>query len=261
MCRKVKPVVNSHLFPESLYSHVRQGAKSPILVGEGMVRPTDRHWKAYLLCLECEDILNKKGETWVCPRLGWPEARFPLFDMFEKAGGWCEAGQFEAIYYGANNPEIQVEKIMHFALGMFWRASVHSWVGREKPTMIDLGRFGEPIRAWLHGTAPFPPMTFVDVILARPQKLQLNLIQPAFVPTGKPWKTYKFYALGAMFTLTVGDFVPMEDRLICFRFNPQHPVLVSDRLGDQLSYKLASEFFEARKTKAYLRSLAKQRKK
>jgi len=260
MCLEVKRVVNSHLFPESLYSHVRESGRA-IIVANGVVRPTDRHWKAYLLCLECEDILSKKGEAWVCPRLGWPCVRFPLYDLLQKAGGYMQGDKGEGIYYAVNNPEISVEKITHFALGIFWRASVHSWMGRSTPTMIDLGRFGESFRLWLHGSGPFPGMTFLNIIVSRPEKVELNLVQPSFIPAGTSWKQYTFYALGAMFHLNVGDSVPLEDRLISFHYNPQHPVLVSDHVTDRHTYKLASEFFEARKTKAYLKSLARHRKK
>src|SRR5260221_14227885 len=58
MCLLMKPVVESHLIPEALYSHVTDGKSSPIRVGDGYVIPTDRQIKTYLLCLDCEDILR-----------------------------------------------------------------------------------------------------------------------------------------------------------------------------------------------------------
>jgi hypothetical protein len=84
----MKPVVHSHLIPESLYLHVTDGESSPIRVGDGVVMPTDRHIKSYLLCLDCEDILSKGSETWVCPKLAWVDRRFPLYDLLEAAGGY-----------------------------------------------------------------------------------------------------------------------------------------------------------------------------
>src|SRR5260370_29751527 len=52
----------STLFP---YTTLFRSKSSPIRVGDGYVIPTDRQIKTYLLCLDCEDILSKGGETWV----------------------------------------------------------------------------------------------------------------------------------------------------------------------------------------------------
>jgi hypothetical protein len=50
LCLLDKPLCESHLIPESLYAHVREGEESPIRVGDGVVMPTDRHMTTYLLC-------------------------------------------------------------------------------------------------------------------------------------------------------------------------------------------------------------------
>jgi hypothetical protein len=148
---------------------------------------------------------------------------------------------------------------MHFAFGIVWRAGVHSWVGRIKPTMIDLGRYEERIRLWLHGTGPLPSTVALNLIVSRPERMQLNLDQPGYIPTGTPWKQYMFHALGVTFHVHIGDRVGLEERLVCFYHNPQHPVLVSDHVQNQYDYKLAVQFYEAKKTKAYLRAMAKTR--
>ena len=44
------------------------------------------------------------------------------------------------IYYAATNPEFSVEKVTHFALGIFWKPAVHSWSGSKNDSMIDLGK-------------------------------------------------------------------------------------------------------------------------
>jgi len=221
----------------------------------------DRHWKAHLLCSDCEDILSKKGETWVCPRLGWADRRFPLFDLLEKAGGFHDRDKGEGVYHAANNSEIDVEKFLHFAFGILWRAGVHSWIGKIKPTMVELGLYEERIRFWLHGTGPFPGMAALNLVVSRPDRMQLTLTQPVQIPAATQWNQYMFYALGVLFHLHVGDIVGFEERFMCFYHNPQHPVLLSNYVQDRHEFKLAAQFFESRKTAAYLRAMAKWREK
>src|SRR5258708_29220219 len=116
MCGLVKPVTCSHLISRSAYDHVDDGVTSPILVGDGYVMPTDRQIQDYLLCDGCEDILSKGGESWFTPKIGWPDRRFALWDMLKAGGGFHAAGEGEGIYYAEENPDIRVEKMVHFAM-------------------------------------------------------------------------------------------------------------------------------------------------
>ena len=145
MCKSRKPVVESHLIPSSLYVHTHEEDEGPVRVGDGVIIPGGREVKAPLLCLDCEDILNRGGEMWVGPKLAWV-GRFPLFDMARKCSGNFTADGIQGLYYASSNPEIDVEKLTHFALGIFWRASVHSWKKNKGKPMIDLDAYGEPIR-------------------------------------------------------------------------------------------------------------------
>ena len=128
MCLETTDVVCSHLHPSSLYSSLRssEGDESPIRVGDDVVMHTDRQMQDYLLCPRCEDILNKGGETWTIPKLATMRKSFPLYDILTKGP---EAGHDETwtMYFAAENADIDVEKLTHFAMGVFWKASVHSW--------------------------------------------------------------------------------------------------------------------------------------
>jgi hypothetical protein len=137
MCLETTNVVSSHLHPSSLYQLFRSSEDaSPIRVGDDVVMHTDRQMQDYLLCPRCEDILNKGGETWTIPKLATVEHNFPLYDILTKCP---PAGQDKtwALHFTAENPEIDVEKLTHFALGIFWKASVHPWKGTEKSPMIQ----------------------------------------------------------------------------------------------------------------------------
>jgi hypothetical protein len=203
MCQLVKPVVRSHLIPESVYGHLNDGLSSPVRVGDGVVIPTNRHLKAYLLCLECENILSKGGETWVCPRLGWANRSFPLYDLLRVAGGFYDDEKGEGIFYAGNNPAIDIEKLTHFALGIFWKAAVHSWKGGESAPMIELGPYEEPIRRWLKGEGVFPDDVTIDFVVSRPQRMQIALNQPVEIPKDNKLRLYMFHMVGAQFALTL----------------------------------------------------------
>ena len=58
MCLHEKTLVRSHLMPAALYDYCRKGEHRPIKVGGGFVMPTDRQTQDYLLCEDCEDVLN-----------------------------------------------------------------------------------------------------------------------------------------------------------------------------------------------------------
>lgn len=260
MCLEVKPVVQSHLLPKALYAHL--GSGNPIRIGDGVIRPMRGPYQAYLLCLQCEDILNKRGEVWVCPRLGWENRSFPLFDLFMKGGAAFQVGEKgEGIYHAEKNPEIDVEKIVHFALGIFWKAGVYSWGGRDKPPMLDLGIYAEEIRLWLRGESLFPKNVSISSVMSRPEHFKVTLGEPYQLPPRFPWREYYLHLLGVFFFLQVGENIRDFERSICFYRNPQHPVLVGDQPHYQYEHNLASHFSESRQTKAYLKERAKRQKK
>jgi hypothetical protein len=224
MCLLMKPVVQSHLIPASLYLHVTDGQSSPIRVGDGVVMPTDRQIRSYLLCLDCQDILSSGGETWVCPKLAWVDRSFPLYDLLKAAGGYIVEADKEGLFWAVKNPAIDVHKITHFAMGIFWKASVHSWKGGDSAPMIDLGCYEEEIRLWLRGEGAFPRNVTFNLVVSRPERAQLTIGQPVEVPVrdvGRTWRHYRLYLAGAMFSINVGETIGLdEDELFLSRAPP-----------------------------------------
>jgi hypothetical protein len=111
---------------------------SPIKMGDGALYPTDRQTQDYLLCDSCEDVLNAGGETWVGPKLATWERTFPLFDLLSlRRPDYDEDGI--SFFFASQNPQIRVEKLVHFSMGVFWKASVHSWSGTSKTPRIAGG--------------------------------------------------------------------------------------------------------------------------
>jgi hypothetical protein len=251
MCLLKKDLVSSHLIPASLYDYLRHGNATPIRVGDGVIFPTDRETQDYLLCLDCEDILNKGGESWVNSKLCTVERKFPLYD-FVASGPVAAEDPDGVLYFAAQNPLIDVHKLVHFGLGIFWKAAVHSWKGNTTEPMIELGPYCEPVRTWLKGESDFPKWMFLWVTLSRPHRVQLTLNVP--VPTARTgWKTFHTHMLGLTFMLNVGKGVPLETRESCFRDNPDHPILVSEGVTAILEKRHMEQYWESRKTHAYFK--------
>jgi hypothetical protein len=252
MCLETTNVVRSHLYPSSLYSLLRssEGDESPIRVGDDLVMHTDRQMQDYLLCPRCEDILNKGGETWTIPKLATMKKSFPLYDILTKVPA---AGHDETwtMYFAAENAEIDVEKLTHFAMGVFWKASVHSWKGAKGSPMIQLGPYSDEIRRWLRGEGSFPKNVCLDVMLSKPERALIALTGPVEA-TQKRWRTFFLYVPGIVFDLEVGKSIEPEMRATCFHEDPTHPILIAEAITEMVWRRLGKQFHESRKTRSYL---------
>ena len=257
MCLEEKELVRSHLIPAAIYEYCRGTSASPARVGEGKVRLTDRQTQAYLLCFACEGVLNRGGEMWTNGKLATIEQSFPLYDLlmnsrksFEDAKG--------GIYFAAANPNFDFEGLAHFAMGIFWKASVHSWRGGEKAPLIELGSYSDPIRMWLLGETAFPKNTYLSVNLARPGGILVSMHEPVR-STFTEWHTFLLQVPGTLFILHIGKTIEADMRECCFYTNPGHPVFVSDDVTAEVNRRLASHYGESKKTKSYLKSVERRR--
>jgi hypothetical protein len=257
MCLVEKDLVLSHLMPAALYGYCREKGGSAVLVGDGRVMYTDRETKDHLLCLQCEDILNRGGETWVNPKLATIGPRtFPLYDLLAKSPAACVSNE-GAIYRTRDNPEIDVKKLAHFALGIFWKASVHSWKGDTANPKINLGAHSEAIRTWLQGEIAFPRDVNLQIIVSKTERAQIILKEPA-EGTPQTWGSFWMHVPGVLFILDVGPNVPIETQMLCFWKNSDHLVAVSDDISRFLERRFAGEYLESRKTNSYLKTKAKR---
>jgi hypothetical protein len=255
MCLIPKDLVRSHLMPAFLYDYCRQGEHKPIKVGGGVLIPTDRQTQAYLLCEECEDILNKGGEMWIAGKLATWERSFPLYDLLMKGPPEFDEKDM-AVYFAAKNSEIDVEKLTHFALGMFWKASVHSWSGSKTAASIELGLYSEKIRTWLRSKSWFPEDMYLIVVVSRPLRAQIVLNEP-YEARREGWQNFFVYVPGVLFMLNVGKTVDESMRWLCVYQNPGHPINIAEELTDRHEGLMVKSVLGSRKTKAYLKARAK----
>jgi len=220
------------------------------------VMQTDRQVQDYLLCLGCEDILNKGGEMWVNPKLATVKDGFLLCDLLIKGPAAFQNGK-GAIYYAAQNPHIDVEKLTHFAMGIFWKAAVHTWRIGKETIKIELGPYAEPIRSWLRGEQPFPKSVNHTLAVARPENALVILTGPTKQSTQR-WKSFSLQVPGLLCTLHVGKLIDLEMKNCCFHEEPTHPIFVSDEVMGALWKRVGDHYRGSRKTMGYLAEKAKR---
>jgi hypothetical protein len=196
--------------------------------------------------------LNDGGERWLLPLLARIDQTFPLLDIIEKFPPDQVDGEWKG-YAAFRNPEIAVDKLIHFAMGVFWKASVHSWTGSSREPRIELGPYRERVRTYLRGETPFPEyMGLVVGILPRDKAL-ISFNQP-YRASAERYHNFVFYVPGVQFVLSVGKQILDDTPDICFASNWAHPILVADFSEDVkgLFRRIATKAHKSQKLLKYL---------
>lgn len=254
MCLLDKELVSSHLMAAALYDYCRNPECSPIRVG-GKAYPTDKQIEAYLLCRDCETVLSQGGEAWVTPKLARMDRRFPLFELLTKQPAELSEDGAD-IYCAANNPEIKVDKLAHFAMGMFWKAAIHLWRCDDRITNIELGPYADNIRKWLLGKDRFPEHVCLQIAVSTPEKAQILFINP-YEGRRSEWHSFFVYVLGVLFVMHVGNRVRNASE-VCFFQNSAHPIWVWEQINSDFEKVFANQYRKAHKTQALFRAKARR---
>ncbi len=236
--------------PAALGDFCRPPGGHAIVVSPEIIIESDRMLHDYVFCKDCEDVFNKGGETWVLPVLARLDTSFPLYDVLVKQPP-SQVHEETKIYLAAKNPEIQSDKLIHFAMGIFFKGAVHTWSGSRKEPWINLGPYTEPLRTFLLGKTPFPEWMFLTAgVLPWPHQ-SIQFCYPYRDSTEGKFN-YRFNACGIQFVLEVGRTVTAESRTCCFAASPLHPMLLVD-----FSKNIKSPFQEALKTTRIAKNVEK----
>ena len=114
--------------PSSLFKKSRIPSASnpnPLLVTETGSVQTSRQIRNFVLCSDCEQLFNNKGENYVMTQLfDGKTKKFPFLDTLLASTPLWGGPEFIG-YELAVTPSIDRDKLGYFALSVFWRASVH----------------------------------------------------------------------------------------------------------------------------------------
>lgn len=233
LCLKEKPLVRSHLMARGVHDFCRTPNDNPILISSKVIMQSSLQLQHPLLCGECDgDILSREGENWVLPLLATAEGTFPFHDfLLEDTPGLSDGDS--KMYAASRNPKIDVAKLAHFAMGVFWKASVHSWRGGETEPLIQLAKYGELARTFLLGKAPFPAKMVLVVGVIPPPVKTIGFCHP-YRGSASAYHNFLFFVPGIEFTLLVGNTISSDLKQICFASHLLHPIVISDGISGSI---------------------------
>jgi len=226
LCLKHEELQDSHLLPRAAYKSLRAraGNPNPLQFSSMGAIQISKQITDYLLCRNCEGLLNREGETQVLPLLATLDG-FPLVELLQTVEPDL-AGPEWIRYSCSKVPEIQVQSLVHFAVGVFWKASVHCWRTLGRKVQIALGPYEEDARQFLLGQRAFPD-SFSLTISATPLDLPSLACFAPFGGREANYHNFLFFILGITFVLWTGRSHPAGVRTDCLVKNPNHPIIVS----------------------------------
>jgi hypothetical protein len=210
----------SHLIPRAIYKVVRSPGDSnpnPVLITEEAKIRTQYQVKDYAFCDTCEQLLNDRGERWVIENSWRSEKSFPMFDTIAAATPTYADRTLKE--YSGTAAGLDIEKLIHFGAGIFWRAAAHTWmpVEGQQPPKLELGPYEEQLRRFVLGQDPFPEHLALTVAVSSNKSVLLNerFTFPDLKGRGAQYRHYKFTIPGLYFDLLVGKVLPPGAKHVC----------------------------------------------
>jgi hypothetical protein len=189
---------NSHFISAAIHTicfrALRQGSKDYAL------RPTFGPMVDKLLCRDCERRLNEMGEAWTIKYMARRNT-FRMRTLLESHQAVHSNARFRSI---VAIPGLESNKLAYFALGIFWKASVHQWYESITDRVIKpifLGKGQELVRRFLLGELTWPKGFALLVTISRLEKPPLTF-QPPVEGYRDSAKSFEFTIPGLTFHLT-----------------------------------------------------------
>jgi hypothetical protein len=166
------------------------------------------------------------------------------------------------IYAGAGIKGVDVDKLVYFAMSLFWRGAVHLWNSFQdgQAPKVVLDQFEEPIRQFLLNNTPLPQDVALTVLVC-PNGRILNAMLAPWEADLPECSRYICYISGIGFALHFGKQLPAKFRTQCAYHSPQKVLVVSTEFEQRIREvfrKLVSERDDS-KLKKMLAEIAKIR--
>lgn len=210
---------------------------NPVYLRKGFALPTSQQLTAHLLCRDCEQLINKHGESWVLRNCYRGTGKFLLRDKLINATPlFSRLGE---CYLGTKSiHSIDINKIVYFAASMFWRSSIHKWKDRSKAINIRLGkRYEEEFRQFLLGAANFPKNAVIAVSISTSNEPLIGVPVPHGGKLGK-YYYYNCIIPGIIFDLFLGGELPEIARVGCIYHSEENVICLTDKVEQRLMQEL-----------------------
>ena len=220
----------SHLLSAAVYRVLRDDGVAPnpnpvLITPEGRVQSNQQQW-AHLLCRSCEALLSRGGEDWVFRHGMKQNGSFPLAELLRRSRPSVgKLGEHTRLYEAALVPGINAAAITHFAIGIFWKASVYGW-NTDGSIPVNLARYGDQFRGFLLGKAEFPKDAVLAVLVREGGPIDRLTHTPAG-SAGPDIITYQFPIPGFSFVLTIGKNISERISQYCFVRGVGRPIVIT----------------------------------
>lgn len=258
LCLKPAELHESHLLPAAVYRMCRNengelaepiGIRNDPKIKSFRVFTSSRQITGKVLCFSCEQLLNLYGEDWVLPQLSTLQG-FPLHEKLMT----ITPEIFEpdlAAYAAVKSNDIRTDCLTHFAMGIFWKAGVHSWQTGHGALRLEFGPYREEIRAFLLGGL-FPKNAFLMISVVPPSLPTISAYVP-YTNKTSDFTFHTFYVPGVEFMLALTNRPPDFLRTVCIASNPLRPIIVGSFPAKHIA-KVFAEAFEKGHIPANLKS-------
>ena len=230
LCLQTRALQDSHYLPKGAYRINRAPALKnphPVVLSNDNLLQSSAQLSDYLLCSDCEQRFSKNGEAWVLgnvPR-NYGE-KFPILDALNAEAPLLVDGGTK-LYAGARAKLLDMEKIVYFAVSVFWRGAVHLWASlRSEAPDVRLCAYEEPIRQFLLGGSALPDDVTLWVSVC-PNGSVLNAMLVPWEAHLPECSRYLFYVSGLFFVLHFAYKLPQSYRTTCAYHSPDKIIWVS----------------------------------
>ncbi len=229
LCLRETDLCKSHLIPRAAYLLCRsKNAKNPnpLLITYEYGMQTSRQMQAPLLCFDCEQLLRSRGEDWVIPRLAHVGGPFLLEQTLRASTPRFEEANI-ITYCLESVPAVRVADLVHFGMGIFWKATVHNWVSGAEPPSLSFGSSREAVRSFILGKATFPPNMALSLTVL-PSSVALSAFNSPYATRGEN-PAFHLYICGLNYTLWIGPKINEVQAVTSVHRSPHVLILTDNR--------------------------------
>ncbi|MDD5434726.1 MAG: hypothetical protein PH343_04790 [Nitrospira sp.] len=249
LCKKQRKLCESHLIPKSIYKIVvnKSLSTSPVLIKGGkedVSSKTSKQVKAHFLCINCEEILTKHGEDYVLRYTYRDASKFKLQEILNGLKPEFEMDN-SLVFSGNKIQKIKICHFVHFAAGVFWKASAGRWnFLNTKLSNNQLGKkYEKQFREFLLGVSQFPENAVLTMSVSNEKEPFPIVIFPQYYKY-EGYFQHRFYIPGIEFILWVGNLVPES----------QKNISISHSAGGAFFFECLDNSPLLNETKGYLRN-------
>ncbi len=223
LCLQHRRLCKSHYIGKAIHQLCCDSSGNQVVMTPELIVQTPRQLWQHLLCSDCEQKINRRGEI---PTLKLINGRngFPLLERMKDFPKIGRDG--DATIYSGSEMGIDTDALAFFALGLIWKGSATVWKSiKGQTTSVYLGAHKEPIRQYLAGETAFPLNVHVIATVCEDFGSQGGVLSPWNVPvdlTGAGYIQIEFLIRGLWFRIIAGSGgLRRPETLCCVRSKKQ----------------------------------------